>query len=213
MKISDAGIKLIKEFEGCVLHVYLDAVGIPTCGVGHVIRSLPVGTKITQAQADAFLKSDLARFEANVNKFDPIYHWTQNEFDALVCFAFNVGSIDGLTSNGTRSKAVIADKMLAYNKAGGKVLKGLTRRREAERSLFLQGGAQTMHSTLKYGSRGAEVKYLQHRLNEMKIRGGNLAEDGIFGTVTKLAVIELQAQGGITKDGIVGKNTWQLVER
>ena len=58
------------------------------------------------------------------------YNWNQNEFDALVSFAYNIGSIDGLTASGSRSKEEIADKIQAYNKAGGKVLSGLIRRRQ-----------------------------------------------------------------------------------
>ncbi len=69
--------------------------------------------------------------------FDSKYHWNQNEFDALVSFAFNVGSINQLTANKTRTKAQIAQAMLSYNKANGKVLAGLTKRRQAERELFL----------------------------------------------------------------------------
>lgn len=65
------------------------------------------------------------------------YKWNQNEFDALVSFAYNIGSIDGLTSSGSRSKDEIVDKFLAYNRAGGKILSGLTRRRQEERALFI----------------------------------------------------------------------------
>lgn len=140
MNISQNGITLIKKFEGCVLQVYLDAVGVKTLGYGHTgadVNALPVGARISQAQADTFLMSDIARFEKNVNRYDSQYHWSQNEYDALCSFAFNVGSIDQLTANGTRTKQTIADKMLEYNRAGGKVLDGLTNRRKAERQLFL----------------------------------------------------------------------------
>ena len=65
------------------------------------------------------------------------YKWSQNEFDALVSFAYNIGSIDGLTSSGSRSKDEIVDKFLAYNRAGGKILAGFTRRRQEERALFI----------------------------------------------------------------------------
>lgn len=65
------------------------------------------------------------------------YKWNQNEFDALVSFAYNIGSIDGLTSSGFRSKDEIVDKFLANNRVGGKILSGLTRRRQEERALFI----------------------------------------------------------------------------
>lgn len=141
MKTSRNGIELIKKFEGCVLKVYLDAVGVPTCGYGHtkgLTRGM-VGRAISSAEAEAYLLADLEVFEKRVMKYDSIYHWTQTQFDALVSFAFNIGSIDGLTQNGTRTKSEIADKIPAYCKAGGHVLPGLVERREAERRTFLAG--------------------------------------------------------------------------
>ena len=140
MKISLNGINLIKKFEGCVLQVYLDVVGVKTLGYGHTgadVNAMPVGARISQNQADDYLIADLVRFENNVNKYDPIYHWSQNEYDALVSFAFNLGSIDKLTNNGQRNKLEIAQKILEYNRAGGKVVQGLTYRRQKERELFL----------------------------------------------------------------------------
>lgn len=139
MKTSQVGLDLIKSFEGCRLTAYQCAAGVWTIGYGHT-SGVKAGDKITQAQADAFLASDVARFEANVEKFDSIYHWTQNQFDAMVSFAFNLGSINKLTANGTKTKEKVADDILLYNKAAGKVLAGLQRRRQAERDLFMKGG-------------------------------------------------------------------------
>lgn len=139
MTISNEGLELIKSFEGCVLKVYLDPVGIKTAGVGHTgtdVNAMAAGTKITQAQADAWLRADVKKAEANVASFDHIYHWTQSQYDALVSFAFNLGSINQLCSNGNRSIAEISAKITAYNKASGKTLAGLTRRRKAEKALF-----------------------------------------------------------------------------
>lgn len=139
MTLSAEGLKLIKDFEGCQLKVYKDPVGIKTVGYGHTgadVNAMRVGTKITQAQADAYLMQDTAKAQKNVSSFDAKYHWTQSQYDALVSFAFNVGSINQLTASGTRSIAQISDKITAYNKAGGKVLPGLTRRRKAEKALF-----------------------------------------------------------------------------
>lgn len=150
MKISQNGINLIKKFEGCVLKVYLDPIGVKTIGYGHTgaeINMCPVGARISQEQADLFLEQDLAKFEANVNKYDSVYHWTQNEFDALCSFAFNVGSIDQLTAKGTRTKQVIANKILEYNKAGGKPI--LTYRRQIEHDLFVNN--QTIERTYVEG--------------------------------------------------------------
>lgn len=93
--------------------------------------------KITKEKAEQLLKRDLEKFEKDVLKYDSKYHWTQGQFDAMVSFAYNVGSIHQLTANATRSIEQIAEKILAYNKAGGKVLNGLVRRRKAEQILFL----------------------------------------------------------------------------
>ena len=137
MKTSDNGINLIKQFEGCRLKAYRCPAGIPTIGYGHT-AGVKMGQVITQQQADDFLKEDLQKYEAKVMKYNTTYKWNQNEFDAMVSFSYNLGSIDKLTASGTRSKAVIAEKILLYKKAGGKVLAGLTRRRKAERALFLK---------------------------------------------------------------------------
>lgn len=135
MKISNTGLKLIEQFEGLRLKAYKDAVGIWTIGYGHT-RGVAAGQTITKARAEEFLRSDCATAEAAVMKYYSTYKWNQNQFDALVSFAFNVGNIDQLTAKGTRSIAVIAQKMLLYNKAGGKALAGLTKRRQAEAKLF-----------------------------------------------------------------------------
>ena len=135
MNISENGLNLIKSFEGCRLTAYKCPAGVWTIGWGHT-GGVYEGQTITQVQADEMLVSDLASYERKVDKYSS-YGWNQNEFDALVSFAYNIGSIDQLTANGTRTRAVIANKMLEYNKASGKVLAGLVRRREAERALFL----------------------------------------------------------------------------
>ena len=135
MKVSNECILLIKQFEGCRLTAYKCPAGVWTIGYGHT-AGVTEGMKISQAQAELFLLDDLQKYANRVSKYDSKYRWTQNEFDALVSFCYNVGSIDQLTANGTRSRQVIAEKMLLYNKGGGKVLAGLVRRRNAERDLF-----------------------------------------------------------------------------
>ncbi len=145
MKTSQTGIDLIKRFEGCRLTAYKPVATETyyTIGYGHYGPDVKAGMQITQAQADAYLKADLEKFEAKVIKYDSKYKWRQNEFDALVSFAYNIGSIDQLTANGTRSRAVIAEKIVLYNKAGGKALAGLTRRRKAEQDLYLQAAGNS----------------------------------------------------------------------
>ena len=144
MKISDKGLNLIKKFEGCRLTAYQDAVGVWTIGYGTTNADKAItgttscqGLKISQATADDWLKQSVdIKYGPKVDKYSA-YNWSQNEYDALVSFAYNIGSIDGLTASGSRSKDEIADKFLAYNRAGGKVLSGLTRRRQEERVLFI----------------------------------------------------------------------------
>lgn len=139
MKTSKKGITLIQKFEGCVLKAYTCPAGVWTIGYGHTgtVDGKPIceGMKITKAKATELLQEDLEKFEKKVCTYN--YKWSQNEFDAMVSFAYNVGSISQLTANGTRTKEVIAEKIMLYNKASGKVLDGLTRRRKAEQALFL----------------------------------------------------------------------------
>ena len=144
-KVSKRGIDLIKEFEGCRLTAYQDEVGVWTIGYGITNSDKSItgttikrGLKISQATAKKWLEESLNRkYLPKVVKYDTRYNWNQNEIDALTSFAYNIGSIDQLTANGSRSRDTIAKKMLEYNKAGGTVYRGLTRRREAERKLFL----------------------------------------------------------------------------
>lgn len=135
MHITQDGIELIKRFEGVRLEAYRDPKGIPTIGYGHT-KGVMIGQKITLDQAESYLKQDIAWAEAKVNDYNYKYHWMQYEFDALVSFAYNIGSITALTKFGTRSRKEIAEKMLQYNKCNGKVLQGLKRRREAEYNMF-----------------------------------------------------------------------------
>lgn len=145
-KVSKTGINLIKEFEGCRLTAYQDEVGVWTIGYGitnsdrSITRTtIKRGLKISQATAEEWLEESLNRkYLPLVMKYDTRYGWNQNELDALISFAYNIGSIDQLTANGSRSRATIAAKMLEYVKAGGVTYNGLVRRRKAERELFLK---------------------------------------------------------------------------
>lgn len=213
MKTSQNGINLIKQFEGCHLAAYKCPAGVWTIGYGHTAGVQP-GQKISAVQAEAYLRADLEKYEQKVDKYSR-YGWNQNEFNALVSFAYNVGSIDQLTAKGSRSRAEIAAKMLGYNKGGGKVLPGLTRRREAERKLFLQSctgavssGSQT-RTTVRKGSRGVDVTYLQQRLAALGYQPG--VADGIFGVKTLAAVKAFQADRKLAVDGIIGAKTWEAL--
>lgn len=138
MVTGKAGLDLIKSFESLKLTAYkaVPTEKYYTIGWGHYGPDVSKNMKITASKADTLLKKDLATAEAAVNKYYSKYKWNQNEFDALVSFAYNVGNISGLTMNGTRTRAAIRTKILEYNKSGGKVYVGLTRRRKKELELF-----------------------------------------------------------------------------
>ena len=104
-------------------------------------RNNPPNISVTREQARIMLESQIKPYLDNVNSFNSRYNWTPNERDALTSFAYNIGSIDELTQNGTRSKAEIAAMMLQYNKAGGSFNRGLYDRRKLEQSIFLGGGS------------------------------------------------------------------------
>jgi lysozyme len=146
MKTSKQGLKLIERFEGLSLTPYKDCVGLYTIGVGHLIgdgRSLPSSWNRTLTVDECYelLASDVTKFELGVARYITA-KLTQNQFDALVSFAFNLG-LGTLQRSTLRQKLNRGDKegaiktWLKYNMAGGQVVKGLDLRRKAEVSLFL----------------------------------------------------------------------------
>ena len=139
MKTSQRGINVIKQFEGIRLTAYKCPAGVYTIGYGHT-RGVKRGMKITEEEASAYLTADLLNSEKAVERYDSVYHWNQNEFDALVSFTFNCGAANlrALLRNGRRNRSQIAETLPLYRKAGGKVLNGLERRRAAEKALFLE---------------------------------------------------------------------------
>ena len=139
MKISKAGIDFIIGFEGFSAKACkcVSTEKYYTIGYGHYGADVKKDDTITREEARKLLESDLLSFEKKVSKYDSKYDLNQNEFDALVSFAYNVGNIDQLTAKGTRTRDKIAECMLRFNNFGGRVLNGLTKRREAERKLFL----------------------------------------------------------------------------
>lgn len=146
MKTSQDGINLIKFYEGCRTKAYLDSVNVPTIGYGHT-KGVKLGMIITETKAEELLKQDLEYFENKVLDLVKV-NLLQNQFDALVSFTFNLG--EGNLKKSTLLKKLnntvyfrkeeiesIADEFLKWNKAGGRVLSGLTKRRLAERMMFL----------------------------------------------------------------------------
>jgi GH24 family phage-related lysozyme (muramidase) len=145
MQTSEKGIALIKQFEGCKLTAYQDSVGVWTIGYGWTqpVDGKPIraGMTIKQETAERLLKTGLVSYESDVSRLVKV-GLTQGKFDALVSFTYNLGARSLSTSTLLRKLnagdyAGAADEFLRWNKAGGKVLNGLTRRREAERALFL----------------------------------------------------------------------------
>ena len=135
-KINKSGLNLIKKYEGCRLTSYICPAGILTIGYEHTGKDVKPNQTITKKKAISLLKKDLARFERHVQSYNYIYEWTDNEFSALVSFAFNIGNIDQLTAYGTRTRSQIRSAMVKYVKANGKTLPGLVKRRKAELRLF-----------------------------------------------------------------------------
>ena len=147
MKTSQRGIDLITEFEGFRSEAYQDVVGVWTIGYGFTLGVQP-GDKITKAQALKRLARELESYEAAVMracKVEP----NQNQFDALVCFAFNVGAAGMAKSSVIKAHnrgdtQAAARAFSLWNKAGGKVWPGLTRRRAAEAALYLEDESHDM---------------------------------------------------------------------
>jgi len=138
--INTAGLKLLKDSEGLELKAYKDTVGILTIGYGHTGDDVTPGQVISEIEAEALLYKDLRVFEEGVSKAVKV-PLTSNQFSSLVVFSYNVGLGNFKTSTllkmlnaGDYSGA--ADQLLRWDRAGGKVLKGLTIRRNKERDLF-----------------------------------------------------------------------------
>ena len=146
MKTSDKGLSLIQQFEGFRAKPYKCPAGVPTIGYGATYY--PDGRRVTmqdrpvsESDASAMLRAMLASYEAGIARY-VLVPVTQGQFDALVSFAYNLGlsALKGSTLLrlvNARDYAGAAAQFLRWNRAGGKVLPGLTRRREAERKLFV----------------------------------------------------------------------------
>lgn len=141
MKVSADCIALITHFEGCKLKAYKCPAGVWTIGYGHTGIDVTPTTEWTQEQADARLMKDLEMYEADVLRYVTV-PLTQNQFDALVSFTYNLGASNLRKStllemlNDGRYEGA-ADQFLLWVNRGSKFEKGLTRRRKAERLLFL----------------------------------------------------------------------------
>ena len=227
LSISQNGINLIKKFEGCRLSAYRDSVGVITIGYGWTkpIDGVPLhmGMTISQAKAESLLRTGLKSYENNVNKYNSRYNWNQNQFDALVSFAYNIGSIDALVKKGTGYKTIaeISATIPKYCNAGGKRLQGLVNRRNKEKTLFdtpctMSNSNSSTTSKLIYNK---HLLDLQHAINQDKIT--KLIEDGLYGNNTdnalKKCIVKNGSKGNIVSwvqcrvgasiDGKAGSNT------
>jgi lysozyme len=180
LRTSQKGIDLIKQFEGCVLTAYKCPSGVWTIGYGHT-DGVNQGQKITRKQAETFLKSDLKIYENAVTKYvtAPL---NQNQFDALVSFCYNCG-VGAFKSSTLRKKLNArnydgaAQEFARWNKSGGRVLNGLTRRRAAEKALFnapvayytVQKGDTLSAIANRYGTTYQAIARLNNLSNPNKI--------------------------------------------
>lgn len=215
--INQEGLDLIKSFEKLYLASYLDPVGIWTVGYGHTKTAEP-DMVITEGEAVELLHQDLLEFEEAVEDAVQI-SINDNQFAALVSFTFNLGI--GSLWDSTLLKLLnvgdirgAANEFLKWDKAGGQALLGLTRRRRAERALFL---SQPWRNLLDYEEvsvrvlklsqtrlEGEDVRRLQTALKKL---GFNVYPDGVFGKNTDYAVRKFQESKGLIADGIVGGAT------
>ena len=147
MRCNDAGIEIIKKYEGCSLRCYLDPIGIPTIGYGSIWgldhnRLVSGHRAITEDEAEYLLKRELLTTENAVARMvrKPL---TINQFSAICCLVYNVGS--GRFRSSTIKMKLnrqdfegAANEFWKWRRAGGKILRGLVRRREEEKQLFLR---------------------------------------------------------------------------
>ena len=221
MRISEKGLNLIKQFEGCELNAYKCPSGVWTLGWGHTENVTP-NQSITQEEADNLLINDMVKYENYVNNCgDLTFIPNQNQFDALVSFTYNCGqgSLSTLVQN--RDANIVADKLLLYVNGSNGVLQGLVRRREAERQLFLNGDfapspiveqVEEIKSPIQKAKEfvGSRCLELQQKLNQA-FRCG-LAEDNDFGQLTYEALGISQLRLGVTCDFMAGDKTFSALD-
>lgn len=142
MRLNQEGIDLIKQFEGLELEAYICPAGVATLGYGSTGPDIKLGMKWTKAQAEDRLKNDLGTFSKGVRNLIKVV-LNENQFSAVVALAYNIGL--GNFKESTLLKKLNASDFAGtaaeferWNKGGGRVLKGLVKRREAEKALFLK---------------------------------------------------------------------------
>jgi lysozyme len=231
LTVSAAGLKLIQSFEGCEKPVkgkrgryraYVDPVGILTIGWGHTNatgRAFDADTVWTQAECDAALAEDLAKFEAGVRALVKVA-LSQCQFDALVSFAYNCG-LGNLRSSTLLRKvnkgdfAAAAREFAKWNKAGGRVLAGLTRRRAAEAMLFQDAGcvevaARERHAMPQAVDAPAQIGLTETVANSRIAKAGLTAAAG-DGYVTAEAIGDAAEKARAAKQGAEDLGLWDVM--
>lgn len=224
MRISQAGVEMIEKFEGFRGRAYKCVAGVPTIGYGttvyHTHETVKTSDIITREQAELELKHHVGKYiEPKLEEFTWL---SQAQYDSLCSFLYNIGSMGNTLKSAMRSKNItkVKNAMLQYNKAGGKVIKGLADRRKVEvksfdtcirvrvfqsltNGLTVDGicGKKTKESIplLKRGSKGSYVKMIQRWIG--------CKQDGIFGKDTERYVIDFQNRNRLKSDGIIGTKT------
>lgn len=234
MHISQKGLNLIKEFEGCILQSYDDwnekiinkgdtVRGTLTIGYGHIENVYP-GQTITQAQAEQMLKDDMIKYENQVkqvmNEGIMNFEVGQNQFDALVSFCYNLGQGCVRTLCRNRNKQTVADMMLEYRNKGSQWEAGLLRRRKAERELFLSEN-NWLAEYLKFWNWSEWVGKLQRTIGvnidkitgQITLKACTLLKKGMSGELVRRLQEVLKAYGFNCGniDGIFGDKTYDAV--
>jgi len=174
--VNQAGLDLVKSFEGLFLKPYLDPIGIPTIGYGTIqyengAKVTMQDPAITEQRATELLQWEIDLKAQAVEKMCKVA-LNDNEFAALTSFAYNLGTaaLGGSTLmkllNAGTDRVAVADQFLRWNKAGGKELAGLTRRRQAERSLFLQPVVQSDDEQLPSGPSEEDINAKLKKIEE-----------------------------------------------
>ena len=216
MEINTKGLELIKSCEGCKLTAYkLKGETNYTIGYGHSSKDIKKGQTITQAEADAYLKSDLAKFKKYVEK-NTKFNLNENQFSALVSYTYNRGykGFKQLMEN-TSDMSKLSDNIIVYWGSNKNYKDALIKRRKKEQALFntpittANVSRETLlyipKPTLKRGSLGFNVESLQQCLN---VFGYGLVTDGIYGEKTYKAVMDFQYRNGLVIDGKYGTYTY-----
>ena len=229
-QINEEGLRLVKTYEGLYLNSYQDAVGVWTIGYG-CTEGIGPGMTITKQQAEDMLRTELSKFEAAVARYVDV-EINDDQYSALVAFSYNVGAYALKKSTLLRKLnggdyAGASNEFPRWDKAGGRSLLGLSRRRRSERALFLGepwdkflewnpgddpasssgGGSSNTNRLIRLQSpymRGDDVRAVQEALAKA---GFSVDVDGVFGPGSEKAVKAVQSNNSLTADGIVGNDT------